>query len=1063
MADQYGHTSMEEDDIDGLMYDDDDEPELSEIDDRWFLVGRFLTKRSIDFQAMQHKMATLWQPGRGMLDFWVQIHDITSGFKSETVVRDVGNYVGTFVKIDPNNFSGVWRDFLRVRSSIRVDQPLQGKLKLEEKSGLSCLVHFKYEDLPTFYFICGILGHSERFCERLFDTPLHLIDKPYNKELKAAPRRRNYASGAQWLRSGVVTRSTNLSPTVELLPVNFGSRQNINVAAHNQQSVVMGHTNFMVINGEDIIHDSTTNNGNQGVEIGSSVQGKSKDKAVLVDNDESQTNHVLLLVDTKRRRTDIEPNASNGPLSEKSDGPTILHNENGSMLEDENVESNTNGPEAMEDESTMGSYGVYFSKNLVGAGCSEMINLDLDRPVTEEEVCKAVFDMHPDKSPRPDGMTPAFFQKCWPIVKTDVVAYVQHFFEHGVLEKTCAAANVVSIPKKKCPDSMKDLRPIALCNVIYKVITKVMANRMKPFMDTIIVESQSAFIPGRLISDNVLISFEVLHYLKRKRLGKTGFMALKIDMSKAYDRIEWSFLEAMLRRMGFLDKWVKLVMSCVASATYTVIHGKHEIGPITPTRGIRQGDPLFPYLFIMCAEGLSAMLRKYENNGWIHGCKVANGAPQVSHMLFADDSYYYCKATMEEARRIHEFLQKFERASGQQVNFSKSSIFFSTNMETNVRNQLCSFLGMNAATEDNFYLGLPSTMSRNKTAGLGYLKTKSVVQSLPSYAMSVFLLPLDITRDIEKLMNRFWWQPKGDKKGSKVGEFLQSQTYLYRGFSRQRYFPHGSFLSAQIGAKPSFVWRSIFEAQDLWKSGIRCDRDKQLIVSIPLKITQNNDQLFWCRENLGICSIKSAYSTLQKLKGRWFEDEASQFWRKFWSLKLPPKVANLVWRAGTNCLPTLTQLRVKRVDVSSICPVCGEHEETILHCLVTCNIIKQCWDRVGIGTQTRLGGTFFYWCIKVFRVSCNDLKCLLAVTCWAICEARNDLVWNRKEHTVGNGHWSSNDVNSVRINVDAAIFDGGRSYGLGMVIRDVNGMLLEGRTTLAHTQVDPLLAEAIGV
>lgn len=216
----------------------------------------------------------------------------------------------------------------------------------------------------------------------------------------------------------------------------------------------------------------------------------------------------------------------------------------------------------------------------------------------------------------------------------DVILMVRKFFRSGVLPNELNATNVVLIPKKKSPTAIGDLRPISLCNVLMKIITKVMANRMKELLKNIISENQSAFVPSRLISDNILLSYEVMHYLKRKKRGKEGFMTLKLDMTKAYDRIEWAYLRAMLQKLGFHEWWVHLIMQCVCSVNYTVVHGLKEMGPITPTRGIRQGGPLSPYLFILCAEGLSALIRKYEQEGLIHGIKICRGAHLITHMLF---------------------------------------------------------------------------------------------------------------------------------------------------------------------------------------------------------------------------------------------------------------------------------------------------------------------------------------------------------------------------------------------------------------------------------------------
>ncbi|XP_074356438.1 uncharacterized protein LOC141696155 [Apium graveolens] len=169
-------------------------------------------------------------------------------------------------------------------------------------------------------------------------------------------------------------------------------------------------------------------------------------------------------------------------------------------------------------------------------------NVDLLKQVTEEEVRLALFQTNPDKSSGPDGITPAFYKNYWTIVVNNMVHLVRKFFQDGIMPRGLNEIYVVLIPKKKCLVSVWDLRPISLCNVVVKSITKVMVNQMKHMLDSVVFECQSAFIPGRLITDNIIVGFEMIHYLKRKRRGKDGCMALKIDMSKAYDMIEWDYL-----------------------------------------------------------------------------------------------------------------------------------------------------------------------------------------------------------------------------------------------------------------------------------------------------------------------------------------------------------------------------------------------------------------------------------------------------------------------------------------------------------------------------------------
>lgn len=145
---------------------------------------------------------------------------------------------------------------------------------------------------------------------------------------------------------------------------------------------------------------------------------------------------------------------------------------------------------------------------------------------------------------------------------------------------------IILIPKTSNPTNLANLKPISLCTIIYKIIAKTIANRLQEFIGTCIDNAQNAFIPGRLISDNVLIAYEILHTLRQKRTGKKGFMAIKLDMSKAYDRVEWAFLKEVMIRMGFTQEWVSLIMRCISTVSYVVNTNGRRGSVSKPTRGL---------------------------------------------------------------------------------------------------------------------------------------------------------------------------------------------------------------------------------------------------------------------------------------------------------------------------------------------------------------------------------------------------------------------------------------------------------------------------------------------
>ena len=170
----------------------------------------------------------------------------------------------------------------------------------------------------------------------------------------------------------------------------------------------------------------------------------------------------------------------------------------------------------------------------------------------------------------------------------------------------------------------------------------MIANKLKGVLPLIISESQSAFQSDKAISDNILVAFETLHHMKNQKSKKGGFMALKLDMSKAYDRVEWSFLEVTMMKMGFDARWVALILSCINSASYPILVNGVPKGDIRPSRGIRQGDPLFPYLFLICSEALNCQLQQAARSEAIRGFSLCKNGPKISHLFFVDDTLLYC-------------------------------------------------------------------------------------------------------------------------------------------------------------------------------------------------------------------------------------------------------------------------------------------------------------------------------------------------------------------------------------------------------------------------------------
>ena len=179
-----------------------------------------------------------------------------------------------------------------------------------------------------------------------------------------------------------------------------------------------------------------------------------------------------------------------------------------------------------------------------------------------------------------------------------------------------------------------------------------------------------------------------------------------------------------MRKLGFADNWVNLIKECIQSVTYSVLIDGEPIDFIRPSQGLRQGDPLYPYLFLLCAESLTSLIRQAKLDGHISGVATCRRGPKVSHLLFVDDSLLFCKATISDSTKIIEILSLYEHSSGQKIKREKSVIFFSSNTPQPTRDVIYQFWGTHASNQFGKYLGLPALVRRGKRAMFSKIKER---------------------------------------------------------------------------------------------------------------------------------------------------------------------------------------------------------------------------------------------------------------------------------------------------------------------------------------------------
>lgn len=407
----------------------------------------------------------------------------------------------------------------------------------------------------------------------------------------------------------------------------------------------------------------------------------------------------------------------------------------------------------------------------------DFIGPSLDSIPSDQEIQKSLMVLGPHKAARPDGFNAFLLQQQWDFFGPLVTLEVQNFFITGTMQSEIAKSNLILIPKVKDPSQVGDYRPISMCNVIYKVISRILTNRLKPYIAGCISSSQSAFVPGREISENVILLREVLHSFKSPSHVNSDF-CLKVDLSKAFDRMDWDFLDSIIPLYGIPNQMRKWIMACVRSSEFSIVlNGGGSGGSFKLSCGLRQGCSLSPYLFIMGMDLLSRSLADLVKTCSIQGVKMAPSCTPITDILYADDLLLLGRATPQEAVLFKQALEAFSAVSGQQIGPAKSSIWFSQSTGTVERDEIADIFGVNQEIVYLSYLGAPITTtaqsfdflvegvssrlnswkSKILTQAGRIVLIKLVLQAVPIYFMATTLIPIKIINKLNALVRKFFW------------------------------------------------------------------------------------------------------------------------------------------------------------------------------------------------------------------------------------------------------------------------------------------------------------------
>nr|GEY55493.1 RNA-directed DNA polymerase, eukaryota [Tanacetum cinerariifolium] len=562
-----------------------------------------------------------------------------------------------------------------------------------------------------------------------------------------------------------------------------------------------------------------------------------------------------------------------------------------------------------------GEQGARLDMEFVNCITSDQNDM-LEGEILIDEVKKAVWDYGIDKTPRPDGFTFGFFRRYWKIIEGDVVNVVKWFFSHGFIPKGCNSAFVTLIPKILNANMVKDFRPISLIGSVYKIIAKILENRLSIVLGDIVNEIQSAFVAKRYILDSPFILNKIVRWCSKKNKQA---MVFKVDFEKAYDSVIWDFLDDILLKFGFGEKWRLWIRSCLKPSRGSVLVNGSLTKEFQFYKGLKQGDPLSPFLFILVMESLHISFRRVVDAGLFKGIKIGHSI-QISHLFYVDDAIFmgdWCQSNIDTITRVLEVLKNLEsiRArffNGAEVNSKKSSWVRWKKVK---------------ASKDTGGLGVSRLFDLNRALMFKWI-WRFIVQKESLWARVISAL---------------------HGEDGKIGKTLSPKyTLLWLSIVKEVEVlkSHGIDLLSYMkpiwgnGVNTSF-WNVPWRGEMAFKVSAPRIYMLESMKGISVADKLAHDRWSLSLNGLGEFTVASVRRVIDdnmlptgNSKTRWIKE-------------VPIKINIHAWKVKSDCLPTRVNMSRRGIDIESIsCPLCNSIPESSSHLFFACNFARDIMRKI---------------------------------------------------------------------------------------------------------------------